>query len=179
MAEAGEAMLAGLPDQARRLLAEPPAMEKRLIELSVSWPGQTGGLARMAAAGRLFVITWDPLAGMVERPGGFATTNGGSADLEIVVYLPVWSLVRAAATRNNTLPGVIGAWAGSATVTASRHEDTVNAGRYPDLAVRGAARISSPRVLETRQAIEMGNPSLGSGAPSTALIIRVRSTTIS
>ena len=139
MAEAGEAMLAGLPDQARRLLAEPPAMEKRLIELSVAWPGQTGGLARMAAAARLFVITWDPLAGMVERPGGFATTNGASADLEIVVYLPVWSLVRTAATRNSTLAGVIGAWAGSAIVTASRHEDTVNAGRYPDLAVRGAA----------------------------------------
>src|SRR5215210_1048226 len=96
MAEAGEAMLAGLHDQARWLLTEPPAMDKRLIELSVAWPGQTGGLARMAAAARLFVITWDPLAGMVERPGGFATTNGGSADLEIVVYLPVWSLVRAA-----------------------------------------------------------------------------------
>ena len=39
MAEAGEAMLAGLPDQAQRLLAEPPAMEKRLIELSVAWLG--------------------------------------------------------------------------------------------------------------------------------------------
>jgi hypothetical protein len=47
----------------RRLLAEPPATEKRLIELSVAWLGQTGGLARMAAAARLFVITWDPLAG--------------------------------------------------------------------------------------------------------------------
>jgi hypothetical protein len=60
MAEVGEAMLAGLPDRARRLLAEPPAMEKRLIELSV-----TGGLARMAAAARLFVITWDPLESIV------------------------------------------------------------------------------------------------------------------
>ena len=39
MAEAGEAMLAGLPDQARRLPAEPPAMDKRLIELSVAWLG--------------------------------------------------------------------------------------------------------------------------------------------
>ena len=28
-----------LPDQARRLLAEPPAMEKRLFELSVAWLG--------------------------------------------------------------------------------------------------------------------------------------------
>ena len=34
----------------------------------------------MADAVRLFVITWDPLAGRVERPSGFATTNGGSVD---------------------------------------------------------------------------------------------------
>lgn len=48
---------------------------------------------------------------------GFATTNGGSADLEIVVYCPVWALVRSAATHNSTLAGVIGAWAGTAVVT--------------------------------------------------------------
>jgi hypothetical protein len=38
MAETSEAVLAGLSDRARRLLAEPPAMEKRLIELSAAWP---------------------------------------------------------------------------------------------------------------------------------------------
>jgi hypothetical protein len=91
----------------------------------------------MADAVRLFVITWDPLAGMVERPSGFATTNGGSADLEIVVYLPTWSLVDMATARNNTLAAVMGAMAGSAVVTASHHEDTAHAGRYPDLAARG------------------------------------------
>ena len=58
MAEASEAVLAGLPDRARRLLAEPPAMEKRLIELSAAWPSLAGGRARMADAARLFVITW-------------------------------------------------------------------------------------------------------------------------
>jgi hypothetical protein len=57
MAEASVALLAGLPDQARRLLAEPPAIEKRLIELSAAWPGLTNGRARMADAVRLFVIT--------------------------------------------------------------------------------------------------------------------------
>jgi hypothetical protein len=46
----------------------------------------------MADAVRLFVITWGPLAGMVHRPSGLATTNGAAADLEIVVYLPTWSL---------------------------------------------------------------------------------------
>jgi hypothetical protein len=104
MAEASEAVLAGLPHRARRLLAEPPAMEKKLIELSAAWPSLAGGHARMADAARPFVITWDPLAGMVERPSGFATTNGGSADLEIVIYLPTWSLVRLATARHRTPP---------------------------------------------------------------------------
>ena len=60
-------------------------------------------------AARLFVITWDPLAGMVERPSGFATTIGVSADLEIVIYLPTWSLVRMATARHSTLAAVMGA----------------------------------------------------------------------
>jgi len=137
MAQASEAVLAGLPDRARRLLAEPPAMQKRLIELSVAWPSLAGGLARMADAARLFVITWDQLAGRVHRPSGFATTNGAGADLEIVVYLPTWSLVRTATARNSTVAGVMAALAGSAIVTASRYENAVNAGRYPDLAARG------------------------------------------
>ena len=137
MSETSEAMLAGLPDRVQRLLADPPAMDKRLIELVAAWPGLTGGLARMADAVRLFVITWDPLAGMVQRPSGFATTNGAAADLEIVVYLPTWSLVRTATARNSTVAGVMAALAGSAIVTASRYENAVNAGRYPDLAARG------------------------------------------
>jgi hypothetical protein len=136
MSQASEAMLGGLPARARRLLAKPPALEKMLLELSVTWPGLAGGIARMAAAARVFVITWDPLAGMVEQPIGFATTNGGSADLEIVVYVPMWSLVRTAARRNSTLASVLCALAGSAIVAASRLEDVVNAGRYPDLAAR-------------------------------------------
>lgn len=113
-------------------------MEKMLIELKPAWPRLTGGLARMAEAVRLFVITWDPLAGPVQRPGAFATTNGGSADLEIVVYAPTWSLMRLAAAQDGTVTTVMGAMAGSAVVTASQHEDTVNAGRYPDLAARSA-----------------------------------------
>ena len=82
------------------------ALDKRLIELVVAWPGLTGGLARMADALRLFVITWDPLAGIVQRPSGFATTNGAGADLEIVVYLPTWSLVRTATARNDAAANV-------------------------------------------------------------------------
>src|SRR5690242_14434483 len=123
MSETSEAMLAGLPDQVQRLLTDPPAMDKRLIELVVAWPGLTGGLAAMADALRVFVITWDPLAGMVQRPSGFATTNGAAADLEIVVYLPTWSLLGAATARNGTVAGVMAALAGSAIVTTSRYEN--------------------------------------------------------
>lgn len=133
-----KALPAGLPDRVQLLLAEPPAMEKMLIELSVTWPGLTGGLARISDAVRLFVITWDPLEGMLDRSAGFATTNGGRADLEIVVYLPTWSLVRLAAERDSSVATVMGAMAGSALVTAAQHEETVNDGRYPDLAARGA-----------------------------------------
>ncbi|MPY81063.1 MAG: hypothetical protein GEV04_22060 [Actinophytocola sp.] len=137
MTGANKALLAGLPDRVRQFLAEPPTMEKTLIELNVSWPRLTAGLARMADAVRLFVITWDPLEGVVDRARGFATTNGGSADLEIVVYVPTWSLVRLAAERNSTLAAVLSAMAGSAVVTASGHEEAVNSSRYPDLAARG------------------------------------------
>jgi len=137
VSETNEAMLARLPDRVQRLLTDPPAMDKRLLELSIAWPGLTGGRARMADAVRLFVITWDPLAGMVHRPSGFATTNGAGADLEIVVYLPTWSLVPTATARNSTVAGVMAALAGSAVVTASRYENAVHAGRYPDLAARG------------------------------------------
>jgi hypothetical protein len=84
------------------------------------------------------VITWNPLEPVVDPAGGLATTNGGSADLEIVVYLPTWSLTGLAAERDSTLAGVLGAMAGSAVVTASHHQETVNSRRYPDLAARGA-----------------------------------------
>jgi hypothetical protein len=137
MTAANEALLAGLPDRVRGLLAEPPAMEKMLFELHVAWSGLSAELARMADAVRLFVITWVPLEPLVERAGGFATTNGGSADLEIVVYLPTWSLTGLAVERDSTLAAVLGAVAGSAVVIASHHEDTVNSSRYPDLAARG------------------------------------------
>src|SRR4051794_5813439 len=88
MSETSEAMLVGLPDRVQRLLADPPAMDKRLIELVVAWPGLTGGLARMADAVRLFVITWGPLAGIGHRPRGLATLQGVGGDPEYGAYLP-------------------------------------------------------------------------------------------
>ena len=44
----------------------------------------------MADALRLFVVTWDPLEWLAPRPEAVATANAWP--LELVVYVPVWSL---------------------------------------------------------------------------------------
>src|SRR5438876_6821585 len=108
------ALLAGLPEEVQRLLAAPPMTEKKLLELGFAWTGLAREQARMASALRLFVITWDPLERHAPRPDGFATVNGGAADLELVVYTPVWSMVELATTRQSTIAAVLGAMAGSA-----------------------------------------------------------------
>src|SRR4029079_18816321 len=137
-------------------------MDKRLIELVVAWPGLPGGLAAMADALRLFVSAWDPLSGMGHRLSGFATTNGAGADLEIVVYLPTWSLVRTATARNSTVAPVMAALVGSAIVTASRYENAVNAARYPDLAARGEVPdlLSDPAAGSALGAADITAPSV-------------------
>jgi hypothetical protein len=47
----------------------------------------------MAEQLRVFVITWDPLEQLVARPDGFATVNADPSGLELVVYLPIWSVL--------------------------------------------------------------------------------------
>ncbi|MGH3808481.1 MAG: hypothetical protein ACRDRU_18035 [Pseudonocardiaceae bacterium] len=133
-----DALLSGLPDEVRKLLAAPPVTEKKLLELGVAWSGMSPSQARMAGALRLFVITWDPLEWRVGRPSGFATVNGGLPGLELVVYAPVWSLVELATERAVTVADVLGSMAGSAVVTAAAHEQSVAVGRYPDLGTRQA-----------------------------------------
>lgn len=122
-----------------RLLAAPPVTEKRLLELSVTWPGLRGGPARMAEALRAFVVTWDPLETRVPRPDGFADVNVGSLGLEIAVYLPCWRLAELAAARHQAIADVIGALTGSAVVTAAGHAEDVLAGRYTNLVAAGKA----------------------------------------
>lgn len=68
-----------LPDALRALLAAPPLTEKKLLELSIAWsrtapgPPIEGPQARMAAALRVFVITWDPLNRSHRVPDATAT----------------------------------------------------------------------------------------------------------
>jgi hypothetical protein len=55
----------------------------------------------------------------VTRPDGFATVNVDHRGSELVVYIPVWSLVEAARTQHTTVSAVLAAMAGSAVVTAT------------------------------------------------------------
>jgi hypothetical protein len=96
-------LMTGLPGETARLLAAPPVTDKRLLELSVIWTGLSRGRARMAAAVRVFVITWDPLEFRAPRPDGFAAVNVGSLGLEIAVYLPCWRLAELATARRSTV----------------------------------------------------------------------------
>jgi hypothetical protein len=112
-------LLASLPDEVRRLLAAPPANQKKLLELGVAWTGLPPVQAWMAEQLRVFVITWDPLEQLVARPDGFATINADPSGLELVVYLPIWSVLELAGEQGGTVTDVLAAMAGSAVVTAA------------------------------------------------------------
>jgi len=130
-------LVSGLPDDVQRLLAAPPVTEKKLLELSVAWADLSLAQARLADAVRLFVITWDPLEGIAPRPDGFATVNVDPDDLELVVYVPSWSLLELATERDSTIAAVMGTMAGSAVVTAAAHEQSVMSASYPRLVTEG------------------------------------------
>jgi hypothetical protein len=144
--------LSSLPDDLRVLLAAPPITEKKLLELRVGWsraasgPGIEDPQPRMAHALRVFVITWDPLEPLAPRPDAMATVNADPAEpsgeppgLELVVYLPCWSLVGLADRWHATVAETLTRVAGTAVVTAARHDRAIVSGDYPDLVHRGAA----------------------------------------
>ena len=135
MTETNAALLAGLPDDVQALLASPPLTDTRLLELAARWDGLAPAQARMAEALRLFVVTWDPLEWLVPRPEAVATANAWP--LEVVVYVPVWSLAEMARQRETTMAAVLAELGGQAVTTAAAHEDAVTSGRYAELAARG------------------------------------------
>jgi len=148
MAEVSSDLLPDLPEEIQKLLASPPVMEKKLVELTVaSSAGLSPGQARMTDALRMFVITWDPLEFLAPRPNAFATANVGLSGLELVVYAPIWSLVELGATRDGAIAPALGAMAGSAATTAAVHEQLITSGRYPELVARRAVPdlLSDPK----------------------------------
>ena len=89
----------------------------------------------MADALRLFVVTWDPLEWLAPRPEAVATANAWP--VEIVVYVPVWSLAEMARRQETTMAAVLVGLGGRAITTAAAHEDAVTSGRYAELAAPG------------------------------------------
>jgi hypothetical protein len=128
-------LLSGLPDGVRALLGSPPLTDPRLLELAARWEGLLPAQARMADALRLFVVTWDPLEWLAPRPEAVATVNAWP--LELVVYVPVWSLADIARRKHTTVVAVLGGLGGSAITTAAAYEDAVTSGRYAELVARG------------------------------------------
>ncbi len=129
------ALLSGLPAGVQTLLASPPLDDTRLLELAARWTGLPPALARMADALRLFVVTWDPLEWLAPRPEAVATANAWP--LEVVVYVPVWSLAEMARRQETTIAAVLAGLGGSAITTAAAHEDAVTSGQYAELVAHG------------------------------------------
>jgi hypothetical protein len=117
---------AGLPDEVASALAAAPVTDKALLELLVGWVGLSPGQARMAEALRVFVVTWDPLEWLGPRPEAVATVNVDP--LELVVYLPIWSITRSGGA---SVPEAVGAAAGSAVVVSAAREEAIRSGAYP------------------------------------------------
>jgi hypothetical protein len=156
MTETDAALLADLPDDVQALLARPPLTDTRLLELHASWQGigLTPALARMADALRLFVVTWDPLEWLAPRPEAVATANAWP--LEIVIYVPVWSLAEMARRRETTIAAVLAGLGGRAVATAAAHEGAVTSGRYAELAARGEV----PDLLSGLSASSLGEAAI-------------------
>ena len=135
--EMDASLLAGLPGDVQALLASPPLTEPMLLELGARWEGlsQTPALARMADALRLFVVTWDPLEWLAPRPEAMATANAWP--LEIVIYVPVWSLAEMARREETTVAAALAGLGGRAVATAAAHEDAVTSGQYAELTASG------------------------------------------
>jgi hypothetical protein len=111
----------------------------------------------MADVLRLFVVTWDPLEWLAPRPEAVATANAWP--LEIVIYVPVWSLAEAARREETTIAAVLAGLGGRAVATAAAHEDAITSGRYAGLAARGEV----PDLLS--------GPALGAPALGEAVIV--------
>ncbi len=130
-----QGLLSGLPDGVRALLASPPLSDSRLLELAAGWEGLSPAQARVADALRLFVVTWDPLEWLAPRPEAVSTVNVWP--LELVVYVPAWSLAGIARRQNTTTAAVLAGLGASAITTAAAHEHAVMSGRYAELAAQG------------------------------------------
>ena len=154
-----DGLLSGLPDGVRALLASPPLTDPRLLELAARWEGLPSVQAKVADALRLFVVTWDPLEWLAPRPEAVATAN--SWPLELVVYVPVWSLAGIARREHTTMAAVLAGLGGSAVTTAAAHEDAVTSGRYAEL----VAHRKAPDLLSGEPGPDPGEAAIVAVSP--------------
>lgn len=154
-----DGLLSGLPNDIQALLASPPLTDPRLLELAARWEGLPLAQAKMADALRLFVVTWDPLEWLAPRPEAVATAN--TWPLELVVYVPVWSLVGIARREHTTMAAVLAGLGGSAVTTAAAHEDAVTSGRYAEL----VAYRKVPDLLSGEPAPPLGEAAIVAVSP--------------
>src|SRR5260370_9662858 len=159
MTEMDAALLADVPSDVQALLARPPLEDTMLLELAARWEGRASELAGMAEAVRLFVVTWDPLEWLAPRREAVATANAWP--VEIVVYVPVWSLAEMATRRETTMAAVLAELGGRAVTAAAAHEDAVTSGRDAQLAARGEV----PRLLSGDPAPAPGEAVLTAQTP--------------
>ncbi len=164
MTATDEQLYTDLPDELAHLLATAPVTEKKLLELDIAWTGLTGVQARMAELLRVFVITWDPLERLGARPEGFATLNVDADGSEIVVYVPVWSMVEAARTQRTTVLAVLAAMAGPLIVcAAARVVDAAGESSKPSRQDTRGRRADDAGDLLARRAAgaALGSPTVG------------------
>src|SRR5215475_5851256 len=161
LAGSGE-LYAGLPGGLQRLLAASPLTEKKLLELSVAWTGLFGAQAQLANQLRVFVITWDPLEWLATRPDWMATVNIDHHGSELVVYIPVWSLVEAAHRPHRSVSAVLAAMAGAAVATAAGAEGAAAESAMASSSGTGAGRVSDVGdLLDSRAAgAALGAPTI-------------------
>ena len=127
---AGSALVGRMPDEVLAALADPPVWEKRVLELSLEWPDL--GAAQVRVAGRLqvFLLTWDPFEWRPGRSAAFATATSRSDGFGLVLYVPLWRALAAAASETEGLPGALGRLGESVISVGTEHEAAVAAGGY-------------------------------------------------
>jgi hypothetical protein len=122
--------------------------------LGVTWTGLPAEQAWMAERLRVFVITWDPLEHLADRPDVFATVNADPSGVELVVYLPLWSVLEQAGAQGCTAADVVAARAGSAVSAAAALP------RRDPVGGRGGRRPAPDLLADRSPGTDLGTPEI-------------------
>jgi hypothetical protein len=128
------------------LLADAPTGDYSLLELELDWDGLDAADEQLAAALRLFVVTWDPLDWLADRGVIWATANADGDTLELPAYLLLAEVRRRLDDCDGDLNACFSPLAATVLGNALDSRGTILAGAQPTLAFRGDARaLNFPR----------------------------------